>query len=207
MSPPPTKGAMAEPEDRAKTEFASRKFAWTEAVCLDARLSAHRKTVGILLLAMVNHKTGYAWPSVGKLAALSNGSEKAARDAINDLERLGYLRTQRGGGRNGRGEGIPSRFWPIWPRSKTPVTDALRALKGGAADEQPPLGGEGYEGEEPPLQRDAPSPYGVNNPHRGVGQTLQLNPATREHSSDPNGSADAVAPATKMAGWKREAAA
>lgn len=184
------------PPDRLKAEFANHKFAWTEAVCLDARLSAHRKIVGILLLAMVNHETGYAWPSLGKLAALSNGSEKAARDAINDLERCGYLKTQRGGGRNGRGEGISSRFWPIWPESKKPITDALRSLKEAADEEKPSLPSGGCDEEEPSLQGDQPSLCGANNPHRAVGQTLQLNPATREHSSDPNGSADAVAPAS-----------
>lgn len=195
MSPP-------DRDDRTKAEFASRKFAWTEALCLDTRLSAYRKTVGIILLAMVNQSDGYAWPSLATLAALSNGSEKAARDAINDLERLGYLRTQRGGGRIEGKRGITSRFWPIWVSSKSPVTDALRERRSRLDDPQPPPQSEGSDTAEPPPQRNEPPPCGAINPHCTVAQTLEVNPCTIEPSAEPNGSgARQLAPSSSRV-WK-----
>jgi|GEM_PF-5005770 len=192
---------MAERDDRSKAEFASRKFAWTEAVCLDARLSAYRKIVGLIILSMVNQNDGYSWPSLATLAALSHGSEKATRDAINDLERFGYLRTQRGGGRVDGKRGITSRFWPIWVASKSPLTDALNERRNRRMESEPPPRSEGINSAEPPPKRAEPPLHGANNPHCTVTQTLEGNPSTIEPSSVPNGTAAAFATASPSEGW------
>lgn len=198
---------MTSRDERAKADFASKKFSWIETLCMDPRVTDYQKAAGIILLAMVNRADGYAWPSLSTIGTLSGKSEKAARDMTARLEALGYLRIERNTGRANT-----NRFWPVWVDGSSPVTDAARALRI-ARDERAAKGkrspdGEGSSAdhhasgrEKGSLATPKTSPAGDPPPHRRVTRTLEVNPDT-EPSSETNVSAAAVATARLSGKWK-----
>lgn len=200
---------MTEPAavDAAEKKFAALKFAWIEAVCMDPALTAYAKALGPLLMSMVNREKGYAWPSIDTLRDLSRKSSKAAREAINQLERAGHLRIERGGGL-----AITNRYYPIWPKARpdgrSPVMGWLQDRKGAqekAAKHSPTGGGstqsiEAATVRDPSPPKSKPSPSSELNPHPSVSRTLEWNPG-KEPCSDPNGSDAAVAPSSHRS-WK-----
>ena len=60
------------------------------------------------LVDLYNPHTGYAWPSIAKLAEITGYSARQVQRAIKRLIELGYLIVRRGGGRGRANEYIPT---------------------------------------------------------------------------------------------------
>ena len=60
------------------------------------------------LVDLYNPHTGYAWPSIAKLAEITGYSTRQVQRAIKRLIELGYLIVRRGGGRGRANEYIPT---------------------------------------------------------------------------------------------------
>ena len=60
------------------------------------------------LVDLYNPHTGYAWPSIAKLAEITGYSTRQIQRAIKRLIELGYLIVRRGGGRGRANEYIPT---------------------------------------------------------------------------------------------------
>ncbi|MBA4786568.1 MAG: hypothetical protein H2039_00865 [Brevundimonas sp.] len=186
MSPPDTKAADA-----------ASRFAWIETVALDPRSSALSIRVAVALSAMMG-SAGYAFPSYDALASITGASRKAVMETVVKLAQNGHLTIDRDP-RPGRSR--VNRYRRVAVADSQPVWTAWRAWKQSRTGD-PLSADEGF----PDPQEESPftekgSPPEDRKSHPQVTRTLKGNPV-KEPGSEPNGSADADAPAFHQDDWK-----
>jgi hypothetical protein len=90
---------VAGPALDRRNSFAREKFLWLDQVRADAQLTPLAFMLAYVLANLVNEREGYAWPSVGRLAAECHVTEAGARKVIRRLIERGHLSVEVGTGR------------------------------------------------------------------------------------------------------------
>lgn len=184
-------------DDEQGVERIKARFAWIETVALDKRTAGIPMRVAVILSALIGEK-GYAWPGRDTLAAIAGSDKSNIKDALKKLVDLGYLRIE---ANVKQGRGCVDHYWPTGHPDASPVWSRYRIVTGQRGSTHPPSD----EPEQEP-EWGVPRPArGVSGPDKGGVETPRLlegTPDSRTPYSEPNGSADAVAPASRSRVWK-----
>ena len=86
--------------DRGAASIARAKFLWLEQVCADPELTPLAFKLAYYVLAnLINEREGFAWPSIGHLAAKCRVTENGVKKVIRRLTEWGHLSVECGAGR------------------------------------------------------------------------------------------------------------
>lgn len=92
-----------------KGGFAAAKDAWLRKVVSYPNLSGADLAVAVTIATHLNSKSGKAWPSIERIANLTNRDSSTVWRSINRLIRLNLLDVKKG-----RGRKISNRYWPAF---------------------------------------------------------------------------------------------
>lgn len=151
------------------------------------------------LFEMTN-EAGYAFPGRDTIAKMFRTDKRNVKDALKQLVELGYIRIE---ANPRRGPGRSDKFWLILVHEGSPIWARYREVQSlrGSLD---PLSGDKDQVLSEPSRGVKSTLRGVSSVEEGGPETLRLLERSPEvdSSSEPNGSADAVAPAFHQDDWK-----